>query len=372
MIGGVRSSQTAPSTAGAPGPAPTPGAGRKRRRRLLVKSFFSAALLYLVLRNVAIRDIVGSMLDANLLLLAACFGLNTVGWTLSVLRWQVLMRAQGVHAPAAYLLRGHLVGIFFNNLLPSTIGGDASRAYDSWRLGLSKTAAATVIGVDRFFGMAALTAFAAAAVLLPGGLATQLPIRSAWILGAAALIGGLGLLLLAPLRRGRQREGDRSTTPLSNRVAHYVDKLSAGLRPLRRRPGALALALTYSLLLQFNVIVYFYLIARSLHLAVPFGSFFVIIPLALFIMMVPISVNAIGVRENVFAYYFAAYGVMRPEAVAFAWIVYAFVLLQGVIGGVIYALRRGTARAAAVQTAATAAPPAMEPDRPATAVVRPG
>jgi glycosyltransferase 2 family protein len=334
QVGGT----AAGATSGHEPPAPllAPPVQRKRRRALLIKSAFSALLLYWVLRNVALRDVVDAMLRADLVLIAACFGMNMIGWALSVVRWRVLMKPHGVDGPPGYLLQAHLVGIFFNNLLPSTIGGDASRAYDSWRLGLSKTAALTVIFVDRFFGVAALLIFAMVAVLLPGGVATQLPFGRVWILAVAAVIGAVGLALLTPIRRG-----DRSRlSPLTRFGSAYLEKLTRGFEPFRSDRRPLALALGLSLLLQLNVIVYFYLIARALGVTVPFGSFFAIIPIALFIMMVPISVNAIGVRENVFAYFFAVYAVTRPEAVAYAWLVYALVLAQGLIGGAIYVLRR--------------------------------
>jgi hypothetical protein len=99
-------------------------------------------------------------------------------------------------------------------------------------------------------------------------------------------------------------------------------------------------ALVLSMLLQVNVIIHYYLIALALGLSLPFYSFFLIIPLATVIMMVPISVNAIGIRENVFAFFFAPFGILVPQAVAFAWLAYGMVLIQGVLGGIVYGLRR--------------------------------
>jgi hypothetical protein len=65
------------------------------------------------------------------------------------------------------------------------------------------------------------------------------------------------------------------------------------------------------------------------------------VPLALFVMMVPVSINAIGVRENVWAFFFAAFGVAAATGVALAWLDYGLVLLQALVGGVVYAGRRG-------------------------------
>ena len=78
----------------------------------------------------------------------------------------------------------------------------------------------------------------------------------------------------------------------------------------------------------------------ALEFPIPFNHFFLIIPLSIFIMMLPISINGIGIRESIFAFFFLSYGVSKPEAVAFAWLVYGITILQGVVGGIVYALRK--------------------------------
>jgi uncharacterized membrane protein YbhN (UPF0104 family) len=48
-------------------------------------------------------------------------------------RWRVLLDAQGVHVPRSRLLSSYLVAIFFNNFLPSNIGGDVVRITNTAR-----------------------------------------------------------------------------------------------------------------------------------------------------------------------------------------------------------------------------------------------
>jgi hypothetical protein len=82
------------------------------------------------------------------------------------------------------------------------------------------------------------------------------------------------------------------------------------------------------------------LIGKALHLPIGLGTFFLVIPLALFIMLVPISINAVGVREWAFVFLLGLYGVAKPDALAMAWISYAFMVIQGIGGGLVYAFRR--------------------------------
>src|SRR5690606_28322746 len=98
--------------------------------------------------------------------------------------------------------------------------------------------------------------------------------------------------------------------------------------------------------------------ALSLGLPVLFLNYFLIIPAALLVMMAPVSINGIGLREGAFAFFFGLFGVGRAEAVAFAWIAYGLLLIQGLLGGLVYAFRRQRAAARAAPGAAVAAPAA--------------
>ena len=83
-----------------------------------------------------------------------------------------------------------------------------------------------------------------------------------------------------------------------------------------------------------------YFLARALHVPIPLPYFFLIVPLALFVMMVPVSINAIGVRENIWAFFFVTFGVPAAAGVAVAWLDYGLVILQALVGGAVYAWGR--------------------------------
>ena len=63
-------------------------------------------------------------------------------------------------------------------------------------------------------------------------------------------------------------------------------------------------------------------------------------PLATVLLLFPVSINGIGAREAVFVFFLARYGIPTPEAIAFSWIAYGLVLVFGLAGGIVYALRR--------------------------------
>jgi uncharacterized membrane protein YbhN (UPF0104 family) len=206
------------------------------------------------------------------------------------------------------------VGVFFNNFLPSTIGGDAIRALDTARTGVGRAKAVAIIFVDRFVGLLALMLFAVLGLFLGK---FSVPSLATWVLGGAAVLALLAVLL-------------------------FVLPRLVETRFALRWPGSvLARAFGWSLALQTLVVLNGYCLSRALHVPIPLPAFFLIVPLALFVMMLPVSVNAIGVRENVWAFFFTAFGVAAATGVAVAWLDYGLVLLQALVGGLVYAGRRG-------------------------------
>ncbi|MFQ3567074.1 MAG: lysylphosphatidylglycerol synthase transmembrane domain-containing protein [Aggregatilineales bacterium] len=295
----------------------------------------SAGLIYLILRDTNLEEVFNAITSANLLLVGLAVLSNVVGLLISAFRWQILMRAQSVEATIPFLLKSYLVSGFFNNFLPSTMGGDAVRAYDSWRLGQTKSGAVAVVFVDRFLGLLVLMAFALVAALVTPQIVDEAHNLHLWVgLGAVGAITAMGIMFVPS--QALPNFIERLPLPFKTTILKIVSAFLA----FQGKTSVLLKALALSVLLQANVVLHYFLVAEALNLGVPFLNFFLIIPLASFIMMLPISINAIGVREGVFAFFFAPFGVLRAEAVAFAWIVYGIIALQGVVGGVLYALRR--------------------------------
>ncbi len=153
----------------------------------LVKVLVSAGLVYWILRNSNLAEIWNSIRNANISLLIFAFCMFYAGYFITALRWKTLLHAQGVDAPLFYLVKSFMVAVFFNNFLPSTIGGDLMRMYDSYRMGGSKTGAVSVIFIDRLFGVTALLSYALIAILLSSAVRAQIPLLWFWV---ALAIGG--------------------------------------------------------------------------------------------------------------------------------------------------------------------------------------
>ena len=128
-----------------------------RRLALLgAKIAVSLALLTYLFSTTDLGALEGRVRSADLLdLLAAvtCFFamLGVATW-----RWQLLLEALGRAAPLRSLGASYLIATFFNNFLPSNIGGDIVRIRDGSKLTGSTTASLAVVGIDRVLGFGAL------------------------------------------------------------------------------------------------------------------------------------------------------------------------------------------------------------------------
>src|SRR6266542_2746541 len=128
---------------------------------------------------------------ASVVWLVVALGIYAINVFVSIWRWRLLLVAQHVHVRPRWLLGSFLVASFFNNFLPSNIGGDVIRISDTAKPARSKTLAATIVLTDRGLGLMALVFVAALGASASSAVhSAALPIWPIWLwagfLGAAA------------------------------------------------------------------------------------------------------------------------------------------------------------------------------------------
>ncbi len=256
--------------------------------------------------------------------LLAC-GVYVVAQLASALRWQYLAAPLGFAVGAARMASIYFVGMFFNLVLPTSVGGDVVRAWYLTRQApeyRSRWGAALLcVLADRASGLAVLVVLAGAAALL-----TPLPAWMAWLCWGlcAGLVVGLCCLPLLPLMAG---------LPLAGKAAAKVKEL---LDAYGREPGTQALALLLSVVVQGAGVVQVWLIAGALGLEVPLAHCAVAVPLVALFTLLPVSVGGHGLREAALVLLLAPAGVGTAEAVTLSLTWLASCALVGSAGGLIY------------------------------------
>lgn len=321
----------------------------KTKILILLKMLISFGLISWLLSRADLGQIWRTIQTADYGLLVLAFSIFFIGYFLTAKRLQLLLRALDVPARLWTLVQSFSIAILFNNFLPSTIGGDAYRMYDCFRLGAGKSRAITVVFIDRVIGLSALIMLAFGVSLFATEVAQQIPLLRLFLFGAMS-----GILVLAwivfgsggkVLMRLTQRDN-----PLMKVVHGIMGKLYYGFALFEGRSDVMLKAIGLSLLLQSNVVIHCLIIAKALHIEVPILAMFIIIPLSFLIMTAPISINGIGLRESVFVFFFGLYGVPQEQALAFSFISFGMILAQGIVGGIVFMLRRHSDGSTSLET----------------------
>jgi uncharacterized membrane protein YbhN (UPF0104 family) len=329
-------------------PAPEPAPSRARGLLLtLVKVAVSGGLLWLLFSRVDVARLWSVARTASLpwlgLALATYFGMVL----LSAWRWGLLLAAQQIRLKFTALTSSFLVATFFNNFLPSNIGGDVVRVADTAPAAGSKTLAATVVLLDRGIGLLGLLLIAAAGATAGPRLIAQGP-----GIGAAVLWAGfIGASILAVTAVLVPRGLPTLLSPL--RIVHRewvderLDRLHLALDRFRQSPGSLVGCFFGAVLVQAVLVGFYLAIAKSMSIPVGAAELAFIVPVTFIIQMAPISVNGFGVREATFGFYFTRLGLPLESALLVSFVGAALILLFSVSGGVVYLVRRETAGVAA-------------------------
>src|SRR4051812_34497563 len=308
-----------------------------------LKVIVSLGLLYLLFSRVDVSRLWGVARQASPAWLVMALVLYLAMVLSSAVRWGVLLRAQHVQLPFSFLTQSFLVATFFNNFLPSNIGGDVIRITDSAKAAGSKTLATTVVLIDRGLGVLGLALMAATGATMMHRMAVG-PIgpRLLWAgFGLGAMIATPALLmpetttkLLQPLRVFHQEWVDE-------RIA----KLTYALTRFRETPAALAICFVGAVAVQGILVLFYVAIARSMSIPIGFAELAVIVPVSFIVQMVPLSVNGFGVREATFGFYFTRLGLPLESALLVSFVGAALIMLFSLSGGVTYLSRTARSRA---------------------------
>jgi hypothetical protein len=229
-------------------------------------------------------------------------------------RWQRLLAARGVHESLRRLVRTYFVGYAAGQVLPTALGGDASRIYETARRheGAGGAAAGTVL-LERALGGAATLTLAVAGFALAVGrysVGGYLWVELAFVVATIAL----GVMLFStrmhgPLRRVR---------PLLRtlRVERPLREVYIALHSFRNDAGLLVSMFALTLGVQAVRVLAIWCSGKAVGVDLSPRPYYVMGPLLFLVALVPFTVNGLAVRESFFVSFLGALGVAADPAFA--------------------------------------------------------
>lgn len=306
-----------------------------------VKVAVSLLLLAFLFSRVDIAKIWDSARHASLPWLVAALVVWTLNIAAATWRWHLLLEAQDVRMPRKTLFSSFLVANFFNNFLPSNIGGDVIRIRDTAPAAQSTTLAATVVLVDRGLGLMGLVLISAMGASMAVGLHGQgvLPIWPSWLwLGFFASAAVAVPMMYAPEGLGRLLKPLTFLHPewAEKQILHLTETLSR----FREKPSSLIGCFGGAVVVQALIVAFYLTVVYALNIPVKAQDLAVIVPLSLIVQMLPVSVNGFGVREATFSFYFTRVGLPIESAVLLSLVAAGITMLHSLSGAAVYVTRK--------------------------------
>lgn len=292
-------------------------------RRVAVRLVVTAILFWLIFRTIDVQELLATYRDIvpRLLMLGIVFQLLST--TLAAYRWYLVMRPLGYEQEFGFYLKSYFKGSFFNQSLPTSIGGDAIRVLDVARLGERKRDAFVGVFIDRVLGLVGLLLLNLVVSLFNPSLLPQGLFLTIILLISLGLVGFIALYLL------------RHWQLLTRwRLTRFFYKISQHLSLVLSTPKESLRQLFLSVAIHFLSMMAIFLIGRSVELNYNLITYLVVVPPAILLTLVPVSLAGWGIREGALIGLFALVGAEKVTVLSMS-ILYGIVLIVASLPGLL-------------------------------------
>jgi hypothetical protein len=297
-----------------------------------LKLIVTLALSVIILWNVDWNEIWMAIKNANTILIGVIFILMVFNVFNSALKWKILLTIHNIYFHFNQLYKYYFTAVFFNNFLPSTVGGDGYRIYKTYKNPHSKSGAVLAVLMERITGLLALLLLGYIGTIVVYVKSGDEIARIGLIIGSI----GLGIFMISlfafNLKRNLFCELTGKCLPKKFRpaIAHIQDYYD--------KPSKTVLVLALSLFFQFV------LLCNRLLLVVAVGESLSVFQLAIaitastVIALVPISLNGIGLLDGSFIYLLVHFGIGYEQALLVMVLIRALAIPLSLFGGIFYFL----------------------------------
>jgi glycosyltransferase 2 family protein len=290
------------------------------------------AVLYL-LWKIDISEAVDILSDAS-------FGYVLLAWVLMVVttvpmawRWLELLQAKGIRDRLPWITRTYFVSYTASQVLPTAIGGDAMRVYETSRRHPGRLGLITgTVLLDRALGGAATLALAAVGFALAlGSYDVGAYLWLELVLVVATIVFGVALFSRSVRRRLARIE------PLLERIrlARPLHSVYDAMHSYRTEAGLLVVLFCVTLVVQAIRIVPIWLCGEAVGIDLSLRPYYVFGPVLFVVLLFPFTINGIAVREAFFVSFLGNLGVDPDRAFAAGFLFFLVTVALAAPGAVV-------------------------------------
>lgn len=299
----------------------------------IIKTAVSAALILILVYMMRGKygEITQALKSTNIAIFITAFIIFMLASTLASFRMKLIIEAQDITINFREALSLTFIGYFFNNFLPTSIGGDVIKAHYLSKHSRDTTGSYTSVFVDRLVGMVTMIFMAFAALLFVG--TNIVDKRIAVAIYAITALSVLGIAFLANKKFAKRFSLlIRLIKPMEDKLRKIYDTTNK----YRHRALLMIATLFISVISQLLYFTCFGALALSIGSKIPALDLLLKMPIVSIMSLLP-SINGLGVREGSIVVLFSPL-IGKENALAISILMVVVLLMTSVIGGIIYAL----------------------------------
>jgi uncharacterized protein (TIRG00374 family) len=312
-----------------------PGSSNGRRRlMMLLKIAVSAATLYFVVHSLALEDVIRIIGGVNLWWMALALVVFWLAQLVSSLRYYFITRTLRSPVSYAFSVRLHFIGLWFNQVFPTSLGGDVVKVMLLRPvIGLGPAFRTTIL--DRLSGFI----FLLFSILLLLPLYLRVFPSLGYVIALGTFSAGALIAVAALARFGARLTLFASRLPAAAEVVRIFEDVWCF-----RKGRALIEQVWTSAIVHLNGIVAFALVGKALGLDISLVDYLVVVPLVFLVALIPISFAGWGLRELGSVSLFGQIGVPPEQATSMSLLFGLMLIVAGIPGIALFAATRKPVR----------------------------
>ena len=299
---------------------------------MALKILVTVLLISWVLSQVDLDSLAQSLSNTHLLYYSLAITSHAIAFLIFSVRWWYLYKTGDNSSKYRDTFKSYYLGLFFNNFLPTGIGGDVVRILRLRKLGYNTHILVSSSLMDRILGLTSILMMGLVALSITPNFAISLNTKI--FISVIAILVPVGLLFLFSDYMPRLTNFVSQKLHKGKFTAFILTVVSTLHEYRLKRPRVL-IALILSIIAQYFIIVSYILVGLSLDINLSIAIYFIIIPMVFLATSLPISVGGLGVREGVIVSLFRLFNVDTQAAIALSFLYFAIILVISLPGGLV-------------------------------------
>ena len=279
--------------------------------KTLIRVGISVSLISYLLYTQDFEKIRLGVLSYNPIFIIFALILLLSGTLVSSLRWQAILSTSKVHVKVIDLFKLYIKGYFYNNFLPTQMGGDVYKSVSLGNIIKDQATALFSVFMDRFSGLIVL--------LIIGLFGISSMYGVVGVLAATAILV-IGLALYFPVLN------------LFSKKIKFLNKFKRASDLFVKDKKNGSMVILYSFLVQMISFATSYVLFMGMGITLPLWGVFAYMPIASLSLLIP-SFNGFGTQETVYAFLFNGVGVTSEVSITVSLMMHVVRLTVSLIGG---------------------------------------